>query len=121
MNVSFFLFTLYDLPCIGPTLVSSQFLSGHFLNKSATVHLITISSCDSLFFSPTDEDSPPSDGRIRFKKPTKRSSGEQTSDLNVSSKKKKKKSKDSDEKKKNSGKKVKNSSLLSFGDDEEET
>ncbi|XP_038077896.1 uncharacterized protein KIAA1143 homolog [Patiria miniata] len=71
-----------------------------------------------------DEETQPSDGKILFKKPVKRSSEEGTgSDLNASSSKKKKEHKD---KRKGSGdrkddrKKVKNASLLSFGDDDDE-
>lgn len=62
---------------------------------------------------------PASDGKIKFKKPVKRS-GEET-ELNTSTKKKKeeKEKKDRKEKKK-SGKAVKNSTLLSFNEEEED-
>ncbi|XP_070574660.1 uncharacterized protein KIAA1143 homolog [Ptychodera flava] len=63
------------------------------------------------------KDDSPADGKIKFRKPAKRSSSD-TSELNASSSKKKKDSKDKDEKK-NSAKKVKNASLLSFDDEEE--
>lgn len=62
--------------------------------------------------------SEPADGKIRFRKPTKRSQVD-TSDLKASSSKKKKDDKKKKDKSR-SGKKVKNSSLLSFGDDEGE-
>eukprot|EP00057_Strongylocentrotus_purpuratus_P005110 XP_003730239.2 PREDICTED: uncharacterized protein KIAA1143 homolog [Strongylocentrotus purpuratus] len=65
-----------------------------------------------------EDDDEPSDGRIRFRKPTKRSQVD-TSDLKASSSKKKKDDKKKKDKSR-SGKKVKNSSLLSFGEDEEE-
>ncbi|XP_064640435.1 uncharacterized protein KIAA1143 homolog [Lineus longissimus] len=58
----------------------------------------------------------PKDGKITFKKPTKRSSDE-SSDLVTSSFKKKKEEKTKEQ---NTSKATKNSSLLSFGDDEEE-
>lgn len=57
------------------------------------------------------------DGRITFKKPTKRQS-DIKSDLNVSSSKKQRKDR---KKTKSPSKVVKNSSLLSFDDDEEDT
>ena len=64
----------------------------------------------------------PDDGKIRFRKPVKRSSD--STDLKVSSKKSKdaEKVKDIESKLKKSESKdrVKNSSLLSFGDDEDE-
>ncbi|XP_053402088.1 short transient receptor potential channel 4-associated protein-like isoform X2 [Mercenaria mercenaria] len=62
------------------------------------------------------EESEPSDGKITFKKPTKRQ-GDTVNELNVSSSKKQK---DEKKKKKSSSKEVKNSSLLSFDDEEEE-
>lgn len=66
------------------------------------------------------DDQPPSDGKIIFKKPEKRSS-DKFEGITASSSKKKKKSEDGGrEKESKSGVKVKNSSLLSFGDDEEE-
>ncbi|KAG9345118.1 hypothetical protein JZ751_009661 [Albula glossodonta] len=67
------------------------------------------------------QDDPPADGKIIFKKPTKRSS-EKFQGITASSSKKKKKDEEKSHKGKeeNEGKKVKNSSLLSFGDDDEE-
>lgn len=85
---------------------------------------LTVPVISSLIFS-----EPASDGKIKFKKPVKRS-GEET-ELNTSTKKKKeqkdetkkedKEKKDRKEKKK-SGKReaVKNSTLLSFNEDEED-
>lgn len=83
---------------------------------------LTVPVISSLIFS-----EPASDGKIKFKKPVKRS-GEET-ELNTSTKKKKeqkdetkkedKEKKDRKEKKK-SGKAVKNSTLLSFNEDEED-
>lgn len=70
-------------------------------------------------------DGQPSDGKILFKKPAKRSSSDKFQGIGASSNKKKKssggdKEKEEEEKKEASGKKVKNNSLLSFGGDEEE-
>nr|ACM08459.1 KIAA1143 homolog [Salmo salar] len=70
------------------------------------------------------EDKTPADGKILFKKPTKRSS-DKFQGITASSNKKKKsegKSEGGDEEKKEekSEKKVKNKSLLSFGEDEDE-
>lgn len=72
-------------------------------------------TCNHFF----DFSEPASDGKIKFKKPVKRS-GEET-ELNTSTKKKKeeKEKKDRKEKKK-SGKAVKNSTLLSFNEEEED-
>ena len=60
----------------------------------------------------------PTDGKVIFRKPTKRPSSDL--DFNVS---KKKKSGDKDKKKEKKEKKkgVKNTALLSFGDEDEET
>lgn len=71
------------------------------------------------------EDKPPADGKILFKKPTKRSSdkfqGITASSNNNKKKKSEGKSEGGDEEKKEkSEKKVKNKSLLSFGEDEDE-
>ncbi|CAJ1061401.1 uncharacterized protein KIAA1143 homolog [Xyrichtys novacula] len=70
------------------------------------------------------DDEPPSDGKILFKKPAKRSSSDKFQGITASSSKKKKSDggeKEEEEKKEvKSGKKVKNNSLLSFGGDEEE-
>ncbi|KAG5271275.1 hypothetical protein AALO_G00177930 [Alosa alosa] len=72
----------------------------------------------------TKDDEPPSDGKIVFKKPAKRSSSDKFQGISASSsKKKKKKHDDEDEEDKSeskSGAKVKNKSLLSFGGDEED-
>ncbi|XP_076136399.1 uncharacterized protein KIAA1143 homolog [Alosa pseudoharengus] len=71
----------------------------------------------------TKDDEPPSDGKIVFKKPAKRSSSDKFQGISASSSKKKKKHDDEDEEDKSeskSGAKVKNKSLLSFGGDEEE-
>uniref|UniRef100_A0A8C5QFI5 DUF4604 domain-containing protein n=1 Tax=Leptobrachium leishanense TaxID=445787 RepID=A0A8C5QFI5_9ANUR len=67
------------------------------------------------------EEAAPADGKILFKKPVKRSSGDKLSGINISSSKKTKpeESKDSSNSK-SSQKQVRNSSLLSFGDDEDE-
>lgn len=83
---------------------------------------LTVPVISSLIFS-----EPASDGKIKFKKPVKRSAEE--TELNTSTKKKKeqkdetkkedKEKKDRKEKKK-SGKGVKNSTLLSFNEDEED-
>ncbi|KAF3691513.1 putative protein KIAA1143 -like protein [Channa argus] len=68
------------------------------------------------------DDGPPSDGKILFKKPAKRSSSDKFQGITASSSKKRK----SDVAKKEErlevkpGTKVKNNSLLSFGGDEEE-
>ncbi|KAF4087970.1 hypothetical protein AMELA_G00077480 [Ameiurus melas] len=66
---------------------------------------------------PNQDEQPPADGKILFKKPAKRSS-DKFEGIKASSNSKKKKIEKED--KKESGVKVKNSSLLSFGDDEEE-
>lgn len=67
------------------------------------------------------EDKPPADGKILFKKPTKRSSDKFQGITASSNNNKKKKSEGGDEEKKEkSEKKVKNKSLLSFGEDEDE-
>ncbi|XP_041726544.1 uncharacterized protein KIAA1143 homolog [Coregonus clupeaformis] len=65
------------------------------------------------------EDKPPADGKILFKKPTKRSS-DKFQGITASSSKKKKSEGEDEEKKEKSEKKVKNKSLLSFGEDEDE-
>ena len=62
------------------------------------------------------DDSPSSDTKITFKKPTKRK--EDKAGLNVSSKKQEGKTKKKKMESKTKG--VKNTTLLSFGDDEEE-
>uniref|UniRef100_A0A4W5NHX7 Zgc:77056 n=1 Tax=Hucho hucho TaxID=62062 RepID=A0A4W5NHX7_9TELE len=69
------------------------------------------------------EDKPPADGKILFKKPTKRSSDKFQGITASSSKKKKSEGKSEggdEEKKEKTEKKVKNKSLLSFGEDEDE-
>lgn len=69
------------------------------------------------------DDPPPSDGKILFKKPAKRSSSDKFQGITASSSKKRKSDggeKEEEEKKEKLGKKVKNTSLLSFGGDEEE-
>ncbi|XP_062394351.1 uncharacterized protein KIAA1143 homolog [Sardina pilchardus] len=78
----------------------------------------------------TKDDEPPSDGKIVFKKPAKRSSSDKFQGISASSSKKKKQQQqqqqddedeDEDEKSESkSGAKVKNKSLLSFGGDDEE-
>ena len=66
-------------------------------------------------------ESPPPDGKIRFKKPIKRSKDSGDNELNISSKKKKSKDKDSSLKTTSNEKlKKKNKSLLSFDDEEED-
>nr|XP_005999062.1 PREDICTED: uncharacterized protein KIAA1143 homolog [Latimeria chalumnae] len=74
---------------------------------------------------PSAEEEPaPADGKIVFKKPTKRSADDKFSGLTASSSKKKrdkeKKDRWDSRDTENKQKQVKNSSLLSFGDDEEE-
>ncbi|NP_001088167.1 uncharacterized protein KIAA1143 homolog isoform X2 [Xenopus laevis] len=66
-----------------------------------------------------DEEAAPSDGKILFKKPVKRLSGDTTSGVNACSTKKKKQE-DTKESSgtKSSQKQVKNSSLLSFDDED---
>ena len=61
----------------------------------------------------------PTDGKVIFKKPTKRSSTEL--DFNVSKKKKSDSGKEKSKEKKEKKKGVKNTMLLSFGDEDEET
>uniref|UniRef100_A0AAZ3RCG0 DUF4604 domain-containing protein n=1 Tax=Oncorhynchus tshawytscha TaxID=74940 RepID=A0AAZ3RCG0_ONCTS len=75
-----------------------------------------------LFSLLPTEDKPPADGKILFKKPTKRSSDKFQGITASSNNNKKKKSEGGDEEKKEekSEKKVKNKSLLSFGEDEDE-
>ncbi|XP_075862971.1 uncharacterized protein KIAA1143 homolog isoform X2 [Microcebus murinus] len=68
-----------------------------------------------------EEEPPPADGRIMYRKPVKRPSDEKYSGLTASSKKKKT-SEDEinrDSVKKHSQKQIKNSSLLSFGNEDE--
>ena len=60
----------------------------------------------------------PADGRVIFRKPTKRPSSDL--DFNIS-KKKKSGDKDKKKEKKEKNKGVKNTALLSFGDEDEET
>ncbi|KAK2488835.1 LOW QUALITY PROTEIN: hypothetical protein MC885_015603 [Smutsia gigantea] len=70
----------------------------------------------------TDEEPAPADGRIMYRKPVKRSSGEKYSGLTASSKKKKTKEdgiNEQDSVKKNSQKQIKNSCLLSFDNEDE--
>ena len=66
------------------------------------------------------DDEPPADGKVVFKKPTKKSN--KTSDLNVSTKKKDKlsKSKETVKDKSKKSKAISNKKLLSFGDEDEE-
>ncbi|XP_004581462.2 uncharacterized protein KIAA1143 homolog [Ochotona princeps] len=68
-----------------------------------------------------DEEPPPADGRIMYRKPVKRPSDEKYSGLTASSKKAAPEDRISkqDSVKKNSQKQIKNSSLLSFGNEEE--
>lgn len=69
-----------------------------------------------------DEEPPPADGRIMYRKPVKRSSDEKCSGLTASSKKKKTNEDDVNKQspvRKNSQKQIKNSSLLSFGSEDE--
>ncbi|KAM8846621.1 uncharacterized protein KIAA1143 homolog [Synchiropus picturatus] len=76
--------------------------------------------------SAKDQEESQADGKILFKKPTKRSSSDKFQGITASSSKKKKDAGEKEEKEKekekgaSSGKKVKNNSLLSFGGDEEE-
>ncbi|KAI4904050.1 hypothetical protein NFI96_033869 [Prochilodus magdalenae] len=66
------------------------------------------------------DEEPPADGKILFKKPVKRSSDKFEGITASSSKKKKKSENEAMKKDTKSGVKVKNSSLLSFGGDEDE-
>lgn len=66
------------------------------------------------------EDKTPADGKILFKKPTKRSSDKFQGITASSNKKKKSEGGDEEKKEEKSEKKVKNKSLLSFGEDEDE-
>ncbi|XP_076827761.1 uncharacterized protein KIAA1143 homolog [Brachyhypopomus gauderio] len=68
-----------------------------------------------------EDEQPQDDGKILFKKPTKRSS-DKFGGITASSHKRKKNETDEEKKKEGSGVKVKNKSLLSFGgeDDEDE-
>ena len=69
-----------------------------------------------------DEEPPPADGRIVYRKPVKRSSDEKCSGLTASSKKKKTNEDDVNKQssvRKNSQKQIKNSSLLSFDSEDE--
>jgi hypothetical protein len=69
-----------------------------------------------------DEEPPPADGRIMYRKPVKRPSEEKYSGLMASSKKKKANEDEvnkQDSVKKNLQKQIKNSSLLSFGNEDE--
>lgn len=69
-----------------------------------------------------DEEPPPADGRIMYRKPVKRSSDEKCSGLTASSKKKKTNEVDVDRQssvRKNSQKQIRNSSLLSFDNEGE--
>ncbi|KAM4688257.1 uncharacterized protein KIAA1143 homolog [Discoglossus pictus] len=67
------------------------------------------------------EEAAPADGKILFKKPEKRSSGDKFSGLNANSSKKKKQEENKESSSSKSGQKqVRNSSLLSFDDEEEE-
>lgn len=67
----------------------------------------------------TKDDEPPSDGKIVFKKPAKRSSSDKFQGISASSSKKKKHEEEGKGESK-SGVKVKNKSLLSFGGDDED-
>ncbi|XP_062056688.1 uncharacterized protein KIAA1143 homolog isoform X2 [Lepus europaeus] len=70
-----------------------------------------------------DEEPPPADGKIMYRKPVKRPSDEKYSGLTASSKKKKTNEDEvnkQDSVKKNSQKQIKNSSLLSFGNEDED-
>lgn len=66
----------------------------------------------------TDKESDPEDGKIMFRKPSKRSSDEKYSGLTASSSKKKKETKRNSSTSQNTTKQVKNSNLLSFDDEE---
>ncbi|KAJ6661950.1 hypothetical protein lerEdw1_012797 [Lerista edwardsae] len=66
----------------------------------------------------TGKEPDPADGKIMFRKPSKRSSDEKYSGLTASSSKKKKETKRNSSTSQNTTKQVKNSSLLSFDDEE---
>ncbi|XP_048366794.1 uncharacterized protein KIAA1143 homolog [Sphaerodactylus townsendi] len=66
----------------------------------------------------TDDEPDPADGKIVFRKPLKRPSGEKYSGLSASSSKKKKETKAISPTFQNTTKQVKNSSLLSFDEEE---
>lgn len=70
--------------------------------------------------SNSKDDEPPSDGKIVFKKPEKRSSSDKFQGISASSSKKKKQEDEEGKSKAASGDKVKNKSLLSFDDEEED-
>ncbi|XP_040287819.1 uncharacterized protein KIAA1143 homolog [Bufo bufo] len=71
--------------------------------------------------SSKDEEPAPADGKILFKKPTKRSTGEKFTGINASSSKKQKNEEVRESSSaKSSQKHVRNTSLLSFDDEEEE-
>ncbi|XP_063778479.1 uncharacterized protein KIAA1143 homolog [Pseudophryne corroboree] len=71
--------------------------------------------------STKDEEPVPADGKIMFRKPEKRSTGDKFSGINTSSSKKKKPEETTESSSvKSSQKQVRNSSLLSFDDDEDE-
>ncbi|XP_054847340.1 uncharacterized protein KIAA1143 homolog [Eublepharis macularius] len=65
-----------------------------------------------------DDEPDPADGKIVFRKPLKRSSGEKYSGLTASSSKKKKETKRNSPTSQNTTKQVKNCSLLSFDEEE---
>ncbi|KAL6035483.1 hypothetical protein STEG23_021301 [Scotinomys teguina] len=72
--------------------------------------------------SKADEEPPPADGRIMYRKPAKRSSEEKCPGLTASSKKKKTNEDDINKQnsvRKNSQKQIRNSSLLSFDNEDE--
>lgn len=73
---------------------------------------------------PTKDEKPPSDGKIVFKKPEKRSSSDKFQGISASSSSKKKKKQEHDDEEgkgeSKSGMKVKNKSLLSFGGDDDD-
>lgn len=77
---------------------------------------LTAEEAEDIQKSTKASDEPPSDGKITFKKPEKRSS-DTKSELNASSSKKKK---DSPKSVKSNCKKVKDKKLLSFGNEDDE-
>lgn len=71
-----------------------------------------------VFVFTLDDEADPTDGKIVFRKPSKRPSGEKYSALTASSSKKKKETKMIPAPSQNTTKQVKNSSLLSFDEEE---
>lgn len=78
--------------------------------------MVHMNNCSFVFA--LDDEPDPADGKIVFRKPSKRPSGEKYSGLTASSSKKKKETKMIPPTSQNTAKQVKNSSLLSFDEEE---